>query len=474
MGKVLVEKILRTCPLVKKIYLLVREKKGKSPQERLREIFNSALFDLLKKTRGEEILAKIIAIPGDVLEDNLGLSEESRKMLREETNIIFHLAATIRFDDPLKKAVLLNVRGTKYMLDFAKECRKLSVFNHVSTAYCHLHEKVLYEKAYPPPADPHMIIKLVEWMDEKIIDSITQQILDGYPNTYAFTKALGEALVNDEMDNLPVIILRPSVVIPIWKEPVPGWTDNINGPIGLLIAAGKGVLRTMYCDSQGYADFLPVDIAVNILMLTSIDYMIYRERRIYNCTSSYEYKVSWQEIIEMGRRIIETRLPLNGVVWYPGGSMKRSRLLHYICVVLFHYIPAIFLDSLIFLSGNKPVLWKVQQRITKGFDVFEYYANNQWDFNNDGSLKARELMTDLETQLYKVDGQGMDMDEYFYHCTHAARLYVLKEGDESIPAAKRHMKVMWCLDRFCKLMFLLGMLYLFYQYLFTPIMRRIF
>ncbi|KAK4873985.1 hypothetical protein RN001_013345 [Aquatica leii] len=318
-------------------------------------------FDFAVKVTLIFFLLRLLAIL--FVQSYLGLSEETRKMLRKKTNIIFHLAATIQFDDPLKKTILLNVRGTKYMLDFAKECRKLSVFNHTSTAYCHLHEKVLYEKAYLPPADPHMIIKLVEWIDEKITDSITEQILDGYPNTYAFTKPLGEVLVNDEMDNLLVIILRPSVVI----------------PIGLLIAAGKGVLRTMY--------------------------------------------LSWQEIIKMGRQIIETKLPLNGVVWYPGGPMKRSRLLHYICMVLFHYIPAIFLDSLTFLSENKP------------------------DFNNDGSLNARELMTDLEIQLYKVDGQSIDMDEYFYQSTHVARLYALKEGDE----------IMWCLDRFCILMFLLSM-----------------
>lgn len=470
MGKVLVEKILRTCPGVKRIYLLIRNKKGKNPQDRLKEIFNSALFDLLKNTIGEETLKKVAVIYGDVLEENLGLSKEDREMLINETNIIYHLAATIRFDDPLKKAALLNVRGTKYMLDLAKECKSLIVFNHVSTAYCHLKEKVLYEKAYPPPADPHMIIKLVEWMDERVIDSITEKILEGYPNTYAFTKALGEALVIDEMDTLPVTILRPSVVIPIWKDPLPGWTDNINGPMGLLIAAGKGVLRTMYCDSQGYADFLPVDIAVNVLLLTSMDYIVYKERRIYNCTSSFEYKVTWEEIIEMGRRIVENRLPLNGVVWYPGGSMKSSRLYHYICVILFHYIPAIILDSIIFLSGNKPVLWRVQQRITKGFDVFEYYANNQWDFDNECSLKARDLLTERETELYKVDGQGMDMDEYFYHCTHAARLYILKEGDETIAAAKRHMTIMWFVDKLSKYLLVLGFFYLMYQYFIKPLM----
>lgn len=75
------------------------------------------------------------------------------------------------------------------------------------------------------------------------------RILGNLPNTYAFTKSLGEALVVDKMETLPVVIMRPSIVIPIYQDPIPGWTDNINGPTGLLIGAGKGVIRTMYCDS---------------------------------------------------------------------------------------------------------------------------------------------------------------------------------------------------------------------------------
>lgn len=41
MGKVLVEKLLRCCTGVKKIYLLVRSKKGKDPNERLKDVFNN-------------------------------------------------------------------------------------------------------------------------------------------------------------------------------------------------------------------------------------------------------------------------------------------------------------------------------------------------------------------------------------------------------------------------------------------------
>lgn len=30
------------------------------------------------------------------------------------------------------------------------------------------------------------------------------------------------------------------LVIASFKEPVPGWIDNLNGPVGLMLASGKG------------------------------------------------------------------------------------------------------------------------------------------------------------------------------------------------------------------------------------------
>lgn len=75
------------------------------------------------------------------------------------------------------------------------------------------------------------------------------------------------------MDKLPAIILRPSIVVPVRYEPIRGWTDNINGPTGLLIGAGKGVIRSMHCNSTGYGDYVPVDFAVNAVLVASWNYV---------------------------------------------------------------------------------------------------------------------------------------------------------------------------------------------------------
>jgi len=102
------------------------------------------------------------------------------------------------------------------------------MFNHISTAYSFPHEQTLFEKPYDPPADPHRIIKSMEHLHEDEVELMAKKILGSYPNSYTFTKALGEALVNEAFDkkNLPGMILRPSIVIPTINEPVKGWTGK--------------------------------------------------------------------------------------------------------------------------------------------------------------------------------------------------------------------------------------------------------
>lgn len=468
MGKVLVEKLLRKCPDIKEIILLVRNKKGKTPKERLEELFKNPLFDLVRDLRGgyPALLAKVSSVAGDAVAPDLGLSDEDRNYITERTDVIVHAAATIRFDEELKRAVFLNVRGTRLVLEVARQCKHLQVFIHISTAYCHLNEKLLEERAYPPPHDPHQVITTMETLDDETILKLTPKMLDKLPNSYAYTKALGEGLVVEAMQQgLPVLILRPSIVIPIYKDPLPGWTDNINGPTGLLIGAGKGVIRTMYCKSNSYADYLPVDVLINGIMIAVWNYLVYgdKENTIANFTSSAEIKITWDEMINVGRKVIEDKIPLNGVAWYPGGSMKHNRLHHNICLILYHWIPALLVDGLLRLLRFEPVLMRVQRRIAKGFEVFEYYTNNQWDFKSDIAQKVRTRLNAREKEEYKVDSNGVNIEKYFEDCTLAARRYILKETDDTLPAAKRHMKVMWCVDRLVKLIFYGFILYWFFK-----------
>lgn len=75
----------------------------------------------------ETMINKIVVIQGDCALETLGISEEDRKLITDNVSLIYHFAATIRFDEKLKRAVELNTRGTQEMIKLGLECKNLEV-----------------------------------------------------------------------------------------------------------------------------------------------------------------------------------------------------------------------------------------------------------------------------------------------------------------------------------------------------------
>ncbi|KAL0369546.1 UNVERIFIED_CONTAM: Alcohol-forming fatty acyl-CoA reductase [Sesamum angustifolium] len=95
--------------------------------------------------------------------------------------------------------------------------------------------------------------------------------LHGWPNTYAFTKAMGEMMILEEMKgkDYKLIILRPT----------------INKTLDALFAVyGKGKLTFFLADPQSILDLIPGDMVVNAMVAAiakhskdepSLDFVIY-------------------------------------------------------------------------------------------------------------------------------------------------------------------------------------------------------
>lgn len=69
----------------------------------------------------------MVCVAGDVTEPDLGLSEENRIKLLDEVSIVFHSAATVKFNESLDTAVSLNTLGTQRVLLFCRQMKKLKV-----------------------------------------------------------------------------------------------------------------------------------------------------------------------------------------------------------------------------------------------------------------------------------------------------------------------------------------------------------
>lgn len=249
-----------------------------------------------------------------------------------------------------------NVVGTRRLVQLCHKMKKLAAFIHVSTAYANCDRKEVEEKLYEPPIDPQRIIDTVEWMDEDLLNHITPKLLGDRPNTYTYTKALAENLLVEEGGSLPVAIVRPSIVTAAWREPIPGWIDNINGPTGLVLASGKGVLRTMYVDTKCCADLIPVDTVINLMISVAWFTAVKRPNQImvFNCASGSTNGITWGDIERIAFPIL-LRYPSANIFRYPGGSFKNSRLINTVAMVYEHLIPAYIVDTFCFLTRKKSV-----------------------------------------------------------------------------------------------------------------------
>lgn len=101
LGKTLLEKLVRSCPTIKNVYVLLRAKGGQYSRQRLQELLNSIVFEKIQR-ENPCLLNKIIPVSGDITYPGLGISPMDLRTLQENVSIVFHSAATIRFDEPLK------------------------------------------------------------------------------------------------------------------------------------------------------------------------------------------------------------------------------------------------------------------------------------------------------------------------------------------------------------------------------------
>ncbi|XP_076646281.1 putative fatty acyl-CoA reductase CG5065 [Halictus rubicundus] len=464
MGKVLIEKLLYSCSELNKIYILIRAKKGRSPDLRIDDMFKLPMFERIRKQK-PHMMKKVVPLIGDMSLDQLGLTDADLKTLMDETDVVFHCAATLRLEAKLKDAIVMNTKGTKRLLDIAKNMKRLKSFLHLSTAFCHPDLEELGERVYDAPDDPHKVIQLIEWMDESAIDLIAPKLLDQHPNTYTYSKRLAEKLVANEYQSLPCCIARPSIVTPAGKEPLPGWVDNLNGPVGLLVGAGKGVIRTMHCNAQYHAEVVPVDLAINAMISIAQKMATTKKPKnmpVYNITQSGVLPITWGEVVERGRKV-GYQYPFEGQIWYPDGDIRSSKLVHNIFVFFFHIIPAYFIDFLMLIFQQKRFMVRIQQRISNGLEVLQYFTTREWVFHNTNLLIAWGEMSPKDKEIFPMDFLVIDVEEYMKNCILGARQYCMKENLSTIPKARRHQAMMYVIHLIAVYSFYFGLLYSVYK-----------
>ncbi len=210
------------------IYALVRADSEQAARERVEATLRSVLGS------ADAVGDQVIAVPGDIEQPGLGLDPSRREQLAERVDTVIHAAASVSFSLPLAKARAINVTGTQRVLEFAELCRDrggLEHFSYISTAYV---------------AGTH-----TGQFSEDELD-----VGQDFRNTYERSKFEAEKLVRARDAELPIQVLRPSIVV---GERSSGWTASFNVLYSPLKAFSRGTLPAIPARRSAPVDVVPVD-----------------------------------------------------------------------------------------------------------------------------------------------------------------------------------------------------------------------
>jgi thioester reductase-like protein len=211
------------------IYALIRAENDLQASERMRSILASLFGD------PSPYLTRVVAVAADVESAGLGLGNERREELASRVTEIIHSAASVSFTLPLPESRRVNVEGTRRLLEFAELCQRrgdaLRRLCHISTAYV---------------AGDHS----GKFTEDQL------EVGQGFHNAYERSKYEAELLVRDRSGQLPVLILRPSIVV---GERSSGWTSSFNVLYPPLKAFARGAYPVIPGRRSTPVDVVPVD-----------------------------------------------------------------------------------------------------------------------------------------------------------------------------------------------------------------------
>ncbi|MGH9104335.1 MAG: HAD-IB family phosphatase [Acidimicrobiales bacterium] len=329
LGTALTERVLRCLPETE-LVLVVRPGRRGAQDRVERDVLGNDCFRRLRRELGEhferEVRRRVTAVAGNVTEDGLGLDEQAREALAGCATVV-HSAATVSFDAPLDAAVEVNLLGPSRVAAAISPApgehpgRRPPPLPHliaVSTAY------VAGGRRGPAPEaplsgtpfstrvpwraeveaarrarsdaeaasrDPRQLARLraaaraelgaagtpvlaekteklrAEWTENRMVElgKARAQAL-GWPDVYAYSKALGEWALLEGRGSLPVSIVRPSIIEAALAEPHPGWIRGFRMADPVIISYARGLLREFPGIPEGIIDVIPVDLVVAAIL----------------------------------------------------------------------------------------------------------------------------------------------------------------------------------------------------------------
>ena len=291
------------------------------------------------------VLERCRVLDGDITDPLLGLSDAELQMLTGQVDIVVNCAGLVSFNPSLEVGLKINTYGVCNAVELCRRLDVPLV--HVSTAFVvgnrnglvfedeeiagyfprkgemdgrdfslgnELDDAARLVKRLREQAEDHALTsefraRALERLEEEGRDGrddktlrlavgrerklwLTQKLTEagmdrarswGWPNTYTYTKSLGEQVIAGTPD-LRYAIVRPSIVESALRYPFPGWNEGFTTSAPLAFAGIKGH-RLIPAAERSILDIIPVDLVAGSIIAITARALTHPERRVYQLAS---------------------------------------------------------------------------------------------------------------------------------------------------------------------------------------------
>lgn len=359
LGKVLLYLLLRHHPELERIFVLIRGDRRSSLGRFRREIIDSPALAPLRDHLGSRfehyVDSKVAVLAGDISEPSL-LTDNAEMLGDGRLDAVIHCAGLVNFEASLEKALDANTIGVANVIEFCRAHDAALI--HVSTCYVagaadgHRYEddvpidwspsglrgfnlkreiaaaQTAIARAEAESRDHARQAKFwaiadddhansdshdyhgdrreraaesrrKQWVEERLKAIGRDRALGwGWPNTYSYTKSLGEQLVIAASDSVTATVVRPAVIESALADPAPGWNQGVNTSAPLTYLAGRGY-RFYPAKGELVLDVIPVDLVAHALIPITAALLLKRHKPIYQLCTSDVNPLPMRRLVEL-------------------------------------------------------------------------------------------------------------------------------------------------------------------------------
>jgi len=499
-GKVWLVDLLEQIPDLGRITLLIRRNRTTSAQRRFEKIVeDSPTLDTLHERYGRKLGAflkgKIEVVEGDVSQTGLGLDEATQGRLAKSLDLIVNSAGLTDFNPDLREALSSNVDSALNLVEFLRRCSHAGLM-HLSTCYVtgmrdgrvteELHEnynpahdpdfnaereidslrekiqrveeraespelsKALQRQALGRAGDPSKVAtdeldgvlrrNRTRWARNQLVRIGMRRAQHlGWPNTYTFTKSLGESILSRRGHDLPIAIIRPSIVESSERSPFPGWNEGINtsGPLSYLLGTN---FRQLPTNARKCLDVIPVDMVSRGMTLIAAAIIARCNAPLYQLATSAINPVNMGRSIELtglahrkhyrSQQGIEHWLKLKFET-IPVSKQRYERL----SIPMQKAVVSSINRAASTLHMKKPPFAKAERELSRAEKLIELYEpfilHNEHVFESENARLLSAALPAEERPLFEFDPESIDWWDYWIN-VHIPALrrwcYPLMEG----------------------------------------------